>query len=135
MGLDFMTAELSAHVFTGFTLIAIAFQIALAAGMPWGHLTWGGRFPGQLPARMRRVAIFSAVLLTIFTMVVESRAGVLLPQLQPLSKILIWVVVAYSALGVVANAATPSHRERILWLPVVVILLICSLVVATGRPV
>ena len=127
-----MNAELAAHVFTGFTLIVIAFQFALAAGMPWGHLTWGGRFPGQLPARMRGMAIFSAVLLAVFALIVESRAGILWPGWGA-AKTLIWSVVAYSAVGVVANAATPSRWERIVWLPVVLILLVCSVVVATSR--
>jgi hypothetical protein len=39
-------------------------------------------------------------------------------------------VVAYCALGCLANAAMPSRRERQLWLPVVIAMLICSLAVA-----
>jgi hypothetical protein len=127
-----MAIELAAHVFTFLVIIVVAFQIALAAGVPWGHLTWGGRFPGQLPKRMRGVAIFSAVLLAVFAVVVEMRAGVLFPEWQRLSQILIWVVVAYCALGTVANAITPSRWERIIWLPVVLGCLVCSFVVAVN---
>jgi hypothetical protein len=125
-----MKVRFAAHLFTVLTSIIIVFQIALVLGAPWGHLTWGGRFPGQLPMSMRGVAIFSAVLLMAFAVIVETRAGVWLLNWQRLSQKLIWVVVAYCTLGVVANAITPSPWERIIWLPVVVVLLVCSLVVA-----
>jgi hypothetical protein len=124
--------EFAAHSFTALIGIVVAFQIALIAGAPWGHLTWGGKFSGRLPNRMRGVAIVSAVLLVAFAVIVEARAGVILPQWQGLSKILIWVVVAYCALGVVMNGVTPSKWERILWLPVVLVSLVCSLIVALG---
>ena len=29
----------------------VAFQVALAAGMPWGEYAMGGAFPGQFPPR------------------------------------------------------------------------------------
>jgi hypothetical protein len=127
-----MTSEIAAHVFTLLVVIVIGFQLALAAGKPWGHLTWGGRFPGRLPDRMRGVAVFSAILLAAFATIIEIRAGTFLLEWQAISRALAWVVVAYCALGVVANAITPSRWERVLWLPVVIGLLACSLVVATS---
>jgi hypothetical protein len=125
-----MTIQLTAHIFSVLTFMVIAFQIALALGAPWGHLTWGGKFTGQLPKKMRGVAIFSAVLLAVFVVIVETRAGFLFPAWQSPSNILIWFVVGYCALGVIANAITPSRWERIIWLPVVLMMLICSFLVA-----
>lgn len=124
--------EFAAHSFTVLVGIVVAFQIALAAGVPWGHLTWGGKFSGRLPGRMRGVAIFSVVLLAVFALIVEARAGVILPQWQGLSQILIWVVVAYCALGVVMNAITPSKWERMIWFPIVLGMLVCSVMVGLG---
>jgi hypothetical protein len=128
-----MMIKFVAHLFTFLIVVVFAFQIALAVGVPWGHLTWGGRFPGQLPVPMRGAALLSAVLLVAFAVVVETRAGVLLSNWRRFSRLLVWVVVAYCALGVVANAITPSYWERIIWLPVVVVLLVCSSIVATHR--
>jgi hypothetical protein len=125
-----MVTEVAAHLFTALVSVVIAFQLALAAGASWGHLTWGGKFSGQLPKRMRGVAVFSALLLVAFAVIVETQAGVILPQWQGLSQILIWVVVAYCALGTVMNAITPSKWERLIWLPVVLVTLVCSLIVA-----
>jgi len=122
-----MTAAL---VFFVLTAVTVGFQLALAAGAPWGKLTWGGRFPGILPAPMRAAAAFSALLLTGFSLIVAVRAGLLTFAWAPLSRTLIWAVVAYCALGVLANAATPSKWERRIWLPVVVAMLGTSLLVA-----
>ena len=44
----------------------------------------------------------------------------------------IWIVVGYSGLGVLANAATPSKWERVLWLPVALGLLATSVAVAVA---
>ncbi len=92
----------------------------------------GGKYPDRLPVRLRFVAAFSAVLLAVFALVVEVRAGVIGAPWQALSRNLIWVVVAYCALGTLANAITPSKWERVLWLPVVLVLLITSLRVAVS---
>jgi hypothetical protein len=41
-----------------------------------------------------------------------------------------WVVVAYAFLGVVVNAITPSAGERLIWLPVTLVLAGCAIIVA-----
>jgi hypothetical protein len=125
-----MTPEVAAYAFAMLALVGAIFQAALAGGAPWGSLTWGGRFPGRLPPHMRRIAVVSALLLPMFGLVVAVRAGVLLPGWRPLAEVVIWGVVAYCALGVVANTFTPSRWERAIWLPVVMAMLACSLFVA-----
>ena len=121
--------RVAAFVFSAFALVATVFQLALAAGMPWGKFTWGGKFPGTLPRHMRAIAIISAVLLICFGLVVSIRAGLLLPEWRPISRMLIWMVVAYCALGVIANEATPNRWERRVWLPVVLAMLVSSIIV------
>jgi hypothetical protein len=127
-----MLTELAAFVFCALALFAAGFQIALAMGMPWGSLTWGGKFPGRLPGAMRFVAGLSAALLLTFALVVAVRARMLLPEWQSLSRIGIWFVAGYSVVGVAANAMTPSPRERLLWLPVALVMLACCLTVASS---
>jgi hypothetical protein len=127
-----VSSAAAALVFSTLTMLAVGFQLAVAAGLPWGALTWGGRFPGRLPISMRAVAVISALLLSAFALVVAVRAGILWPRWDPASRVLVWVVVGYCALGVVANTATPSKSERQLWLPVVLLMLASSLLVAVG---
>ena len=125
-----MVTLLAAIAFILLTAIVIVFQLALVAGAPWGELTRGGRFPGRLPAKMRLVPVLSALLLAGFAAVIAARAGLIESPATLSSGILVWVVVAYCSLGVVANAATPSKAERRLWLPVVLVMLITSITVA-----
>lgn len=120
----------AAWFFAALSLGVAAFQVALALGAPWGEWTLGGRYRGALPPRVRGVPVVSAVLLASFAAVVLSRAGVAFPALAGVSDTAVWAVVAYCALGTVANAITPSRRERALWLPVVVGMLASSLRVA-----
>lgn len=108
----------------------IAFQVALALGAPWGAYAMGGAFPGRFPPRMRIAAVVQAVLLAGTVAIVLSRAGLVLPAMSGAAGWLIWGVVAVAAVAVVLNAITPSAGERRLWVPVAVVMLMSSLVVA-----
>ncbi|MCC6795587.1 MAG: hypothetical protein IT366_10755 [Candidatus Hydrogenedentes bacterium] len=123
-------ATSAAIVFALLTGFVTAFQVALLFGAPWGELTLGGKYSGALPGRARLIPLVSALLLVGFGAIVVSRAGLAIPGLRGVSTFLVWVVVAYCALGCVANAITPSRRERRLWLPVVFMLLVASVIVA-----
>lgn len=128
--LSAFSAVRAAHVFTICVVGVIAFQLALVGGAPWGELTQGGGAPGVLSLPARAVAAVSAVLLVGMGVIVRARVGLLTaPWASRLAR-LVWFVVAYCALGVLANAATPSAAERRLWLPVVVVMLVCSVRVA-----
>lgn len=133
VGATALNASIAARIFAPFFTVAILFEIALAAGMPWGEFAWGGSFPGVLPVNMRIASGVSASLLLVFVWVVLIRAGLVFPAWQPLSRKLVWGVVVYCALGMIANAATPSFWERIIWLPVLTICFVSSLVVAKAR--
>ncbi len=45
-----------ATIFLGLALIITLFQAALAFGAPLGDFTLGGKYPGQLPVKMRIAA-------------------------------------------------------------------------------
>lgn len=111
------------------TLVVVLFQLALAAGAPWGHLAMGGRYPGRLPLPARIAAVVQAVLLVLFSFVVLGRAGLVSP---PPPAGLVYVVLAAAALAAVLNLATPSIPERRLWGPVALVMLACVIRVAIG---
>ena len=108
----------------------VAFQIALAVGMPWGAYAMGGAFPGQFPPALRSAALVQAALLVGLAAVALVRAGLILPAWSRMSRWLIWMVVAVAAVGLVLNLITPSAGERALWAPVTLLMLISSAVVA-----
>lgn len=124
----------AALVFGLLSLVVAAFQLALVAGAPWGEFTLGGRWRGALPPDLRAIPLVSAALLVAMAVVVAARAGLFAdpPFSEGVAAGWAWAVVAYCAVGSVANAATPSRRERALWLPVVLGMLASSLSVALG---
>lgn len=121
---------LAALLHAGLIGFACAFQLALMAGAPWGSLSMGGRFPGKLPTGMRLVCVIQIAMLVSIGLIVLSRAGLALPEWRGFAQRGVWAAVVISGLSAVANLATPSRWERILWAPVGVLLFATSLYVA-----
>lgn len=115
------------------TAAVVAFQITLALGAPWGAYAMGGAYPGQFPPAMRVAALIQAGILLGFAGIVLARSGIALRAWERVSRWMIWVVVAFSVLSLALNLITPSAGERMLWAPVALVLLMCSLLVATGK--
>lgn len=133
-----MNPALPARIFTGVTLIVVLFQLALAAGAPWGQVAMGGQYPGTFPPVMRVAAAIQAVILLLFVATVLTRAGLVWPRWFPASRVGIWVVVGFSCLATILNLVTSSVWERRMWAPAAALMLACSLAVALlsrDRPV
>lgn len=124
-----MIESVSAIVFTILTGIVVVFQGCLAAGMPWGAASMGGKYPGKYPPKMRIVAIINMIILSFTAAIVLSQSGLLFPQLKSISTIGIWFVVVFYGIGTVLNTITRSKIERI-WAPVVLVQVITSIIVA-----
>ncbi len=125
-------AEFAAIVFAIVTLGVVAFQFALALGVPWGAYAMGGAFPGRYPAGMRVAAAVQAVILAIIALAVLSAAGVVATPWGVTPTWVTWGVAALLGVGLVLNVITPSAGERRIWAPVVAIMLACSIVVAVS---
>jgi hypothetical protein len=123
---------IAATIFTVFTGIVILFQGCLAAGLPWGKASMGGKYPGKYPPKMRIVAVVNMVVLSLIAAIVLAHANLVFPQLRAISGIAIWVIVIFFVVGTLLNTITPSRIERI-WAPVALIQLITSLIVAIGN--
>ena len=122
----------AAYLFSVLIAFVVAFQLALALGAPWGEMAMGGKFPGRLPPRMRIAALVQIVVLVCIALIVLTRAGVILDEFASLSKSVIWAVVVFSLIGAILNTITPSKKERTLWVPVSLVLLICATYVAVS---
>lgn len=89
-----------------------AFQIALAAGAPWGELAWGGQHAGTLPDRLRVAsAVSAAVWIGAAAVATHRGTGRRVQGARAAYAVLCGV-------GTVLNAVSPSAPERWLWTPV-----------------
>lgn len=131
--MDIMRHRVAALLYATLSAGVVAFQLALAAGMPWGAYAMGGAFPGQFPPALRVAALVQAALLVGMAWVVLVRADVLTASWVRASRWLVWGVVAFAALSFVLNLITPSGGERALWAPVAFLLLASSAIVARSK--
>lgn len=118
--------RVAAWGYASLTAVVVAFQVALALGAPWGAYAMGGSIPGRLPANARTASVVQALLLALTAVVVVSRAGLAFAGMSGASGWLIWVVVALLSLSLVGNLLSSSAGERMLWVPVIVMMLTAS---------
>lgn len=126
-------ARVAAIIYAAITVGVVVFQLALAAGAPWGAYAMGGASPGTFSPALRISAAVQAVLLAGMAAVILARAGLILPGWSQVSLWLAWVVVALTALSLVLNLLSRSGSERAIWVPTLLILLLSSLLVAFSR--
>jgi hypothetical protein len=107
------------------SLGVILFQLCLIAGAPWGRLTQGGKIDGPLPTSGRVVAAINVFLFAVMTLAILSAAGYW-PNWPIWSG---WTTLAIQAVSALLNWITPSVRERKLWGPITLIMLILVLMV------
>ena len=104
----------------------IAFQVALAAGVPWGRAAYGGGSAELAPAyriaSMVAVVVWTVVGLTVLRL---GGFGLWTPIPDRYLSMAGWGIVGVLAISVVMNAITPSRIERAIWLPTTVLLLTC----------
>ena len=113
-------------------LAALAvFQAALIAGAPLGHFAWGGQHR-VLPRNLRIGSVVSIGLYGLFAVIILQRAGVVAWLPQVVADVGIWVILAYTALGIPLNAISRSLPERFTMTPVVTVLFGLILTVAMG---
>ncbi|MCA0045046.1 hypothetical protein [Celeribacter litoreus] len=112
-----------AYAYAGLATLPAVMHLAVAAGCPLGRLTVGGRFPGRLPPLWRGLALVQAALLGGMAGAVLARAGVAAAPLAPL----FWPALALTLLSLVANAASPSRPERLLWTPILFLMTAAAL--------
>lgn len=125
-----MLVDVAAIIYLALTVVAVGFQLALALGAPWGELALGGRYPGRLPPLMRAMAVVQAVILSLLALIVLSKAGLVLPEATTDSPNVAYIPVVIMAFSAWMNINTRSVRERKVWAPVTIAMLVCALVVA-----
>lgn len=97
--------------------VVILFQLALAAGAPWGAAAYGGRAAqddGRLPTRYRVASAGTAVVLTgaLWWVLAASTVISTAPLSANVLGVGVWVLVGLFALNTVGNLAGRHPAER-----------------------
>ena len=125
-------------IFAAYAMVVIQicvslFQLALTLGAPMGEYTMGGKNVGRLPSKLRLGSAISMIVNLAIAGHYLAQTGLLTPLLPAdLNQIANWSLVAFTALGLVLNSISRSKKERKLWVPVLVLAVICSVIVALG---
>jgi len=125
-------------VTAAFILVAVQitvslFQLALVLGAPMGEYTLGGQTQGKLSTKLRFVSAISLLVNLAIAGHYLAQTGALQTLLpEQLNQIANWALVVFTASGLVMNSISRSKNERNMWVPVLLLSLICAVIVAIG---
>jgi len=118
----------TAILYLSFLIFTILFQIGLVAGKPWGEWTMGGYNKGVLPLKLRFGAFISILILSFFVVITLNKINLFGLNLN-FPDWFRFLIIAFNILAVIANSITQSPKERKLWQPITIAMLVCSLVI------
>lgn len=116
-----------ATIFAALILAVAAFQVLLAAGAPLADYSWGGKYHGSLPPKVRVASGVSAVVCVAMCAVILDCAGVIDWLPGQLSRILAWVVFGFLTANTLGNLFSKSVKERAVMAPVSFVLAVLVL--------
>lgn len=120
-----MNSQLFAHIHSLCIVVIIIFHICLMIGKPWGHLTMAGRFQGELPFKMKIFSGVSILILFFIATIVEIGSGNFIFISRDSRYMVLILALIFNVVQTILHIITPSKWERILWLPIILIML-CS---------
>jgi hypothetical protein len=125
------TAAVAAAI--GFAGIAV-FELALAAGAPWGHAAWGGAH-AALSAAQRTGSAVAVVAWAGAALIVLGRAGLWsVGRRARLFRWGTWFLAGVSGIAALMNFASHSRWENLIFGPAALVLAALCILVARGGP-
>ncbi|WP_299167294.1 hypothetical protein [uncultured Arthrobacter sp.] len=98
-------------------LVVAGFQASLAGGAPWAAAAYGGANSGVLPNPLRASSAVAAVIYLVLAAV----AGTSWVPIG-IRRRFMYGASALMVIGAALNVASPSFIERIIWVPVTILL-------------
>lgn len=114
-------------------ILVALFQLALVLGAPMGEYAFGGQHLGKLPVQYRVGSAISFLVLLAIAGHYLAQAGVFTPLLtEGLNSVANWVLVGFNVVGLIMNGISRSKKERNMWVPVLLLSVVLSIIVALG---
>jgi hypothetical protein len=127
------TAAVAVAAAIGFAGIAV-FEIALAAGAPWGHAAWGGAH-AHLSAAQRTGSAVAVVVWAAAALIVLGRAGLWsVGRRTRLFRWGTWFLAGVSGIAALMNFASHSHWENLIFGPAALVLAALCILAARSAP-
>jgi hypothetical protein len=93
------------------------FQVLLFLGLPLAEYSWGGKYQGVLPKKMRIISLPSALLLIFFGFIFLVHSKVLSVGFFLPTNIFVILITIFMGLNTLGNLISKSKKERILMAP------------------
>lgn len=111
--------------------IITLFNLTVFFGIAPYDIVWGGRL--KTVEEMRVFELVSIVLNVFSGVLIAIKGGYFLPRYKRIVNILIWVLPVLNFLGILGNAASKSDTERILFLPIAILMFLLTLRIALEK--
>jgi hypothetical protein len=109
------------------------FQLLLFFGLPLGEYSWGGKYQGVLPKKMRIMSLSSSLLLVLFGLVFLIHSKILSVGFTFPTNIFVIIITIFMGLNTLGNMFSKSKKERVVMTPLAgitflscLLVLICS---------
>ncbi|MFD1739051.1 hypothetical protein ACFSCX_21310 [Bacillus salitolerans] len=106
------------------------FQILLFLGFPLGEYSWGGKYKGVLPKKIRMMSLPAAVLGLFFGLVFLMHTNLLTIESILPTNILVWVITVFLGLNTLGNLASRSKKEKVVMGPIAAITFLSCLFIS-----
>ena len=119
-----------AAIIVAFVSSGIAvFQILLFLGFPLAEYSWGGKYKGVIPKKMRMISLISAFLLLFFGFIFLLHSKVIPLNLHLPTNIFVIAITIFMGLNTLGNLVSKSSKERTVMTPIAAITFLASLFV------
>jgi hypothetical protein len=93
------------------------FQILLFLGYPLAEYSWGGKYEGVLPRKLRMMSLFSALVLLLFGFILLIHTQILHIAFQIPTHIFVLIITIFMGLNTLGNLASKSKKEKFVMTP------------------
>jgi uncharacterized membrane protein SirB2 len=110
------------------------FQFLLFLGLPFAEYSWGGKYQGVLPKKMRIMSLPSAILLLFFGFIFLIHSKVLSVGFHLPTKLFVIIITVFMGLNTLGNLVSKSKKERLVMTPLAgITFLSCVLVLLYSK--
>ncbi|WP_456274674.1 hypothetical protein [Bacillus sp. AK031] len=121
----------TASIIVAATSCGIAiFQVLLFWGFPLAEFSWGGKYKGVLPKKVRIMSLLSAFLLLFFSFIFLVHSNIISVGFYIPTTVLVIIITIFMGFSTLGNLVSKSKKEKFVMTPIAgITFLSCILVI------